>query len=137
MSKRSDVARRKIKALKGQLKKEQAQNKVLLTTGDFYKAYGLAILSLSNPETNEICLQLVSKFPNGIMLYECFRDLHHQESLWEPTLPQHSLTRLLENWKYYVSNQDDLPNDFLMSSFKQITRLTSEYKPTAIKPKVN
>lgn len=137
MSKRSDVARRKIKALKSQLKKQQEQNKVLLANGDFYTTYGLAILSLSNPETNEICLQLVSKVPNGVLLYECFRDLHHQESLWEPTLPQHSLIRLLENWKYYVSNQGDLPNDFLMSSFKQIVRLTSEYKPVAIKPKVN
>lgn len=137
MSKRSDVARRKIRGLKRELKKQQEQNKVLLANGDFYTTYGLAILSLSNPETNEICLQLVSKVPNGVLLYECFRDLHHQESLWEPTLPQHSLIRLLENWKYYVSNQGDLPNDFLMSSFKQIVRLTSEYKPVAIKPKVN
>jgi hypothetical protein len=137
MSKRSDIARRKIRGLKRELKRQQEQNKVLLANGDFYTTYGLAILSLSNPETNEICLQLASKVPNGVLLYECFRDLHHQESLWEPTLPQHSLTRLLENWKYYVSNQSDLPNDFLMSSFKQIARRTSEYKPTAIKPKVN
>ena len=131
MSKRSERKRSKIRRLKGQLKKQREQNKILLTNGDFYTAYGLAILSLSNPETNEVCLKLVSNIPNGVMLYECLRDLHYQEALWEPTLPQHSLTRLLENWKYYVSNQDDLPADFLMSSFKQITRRTSEYKVTS------
>lgn len=131
MSKRSERKRAKIKRLKGQLKKQREQNKMLLTNGDFYTAYGLAILSLANPETNEVCLKLVSNMPDGVMLYECLRDLHHQEALWEPTLPQHSLTRLLENWKYYVSNRDDLPADFLMSSFKQITRRTSEYKVTS------
>lgn len=120
MSKRIDAARRKIKSLRRQINPD----KILLSNGDFYTAYGLAILSLSNPETNETCLQLVQKIPNGVLLFECFKDLHHQESLWTPTLPPYSLQRLLENWKYYVSNQDELPSDFLVSSFKQITRLT-------------
>lgn len=137
MSKRSDAARRKIKALREQLKSKQNQDRLLLTDGDFYTAYGLAMLSLSNPETNETCLQLAQKIPNGVLLFECFKDLHHQESLWVPTLPPHSLRRLLENWKYYVSNQSELSDDFLVSSFKQITRRTSEYKPVAIKAKVN
>ena len=140
MSKRNDASRRKIRSLKGQLKVKNQQDKILLTNGDFYTAYGLAILSLSNPETNETCLQLARKIPDGVLLFECFKDLHHQEALWEPTLPPHSLQRLLENWKYYVSNKSELPSDFLISSFKQITRLTSRFPnyhgPVAIKAKV-
>lgn len=134
MSKR-EQQQAKIKSLRGQLKVKNQQDKILLTNGDFYTAYGLAILSLSNPETNKTCLQLAQKIPDGVLLFECFKDLHHQESLWEPTLPLHSLQRLLENWKYYVSNKSELPNDFLVSSFKQITRLTSRYPNFQVRPK--
>jgi len=116
MSKRGDRARARVQSLKRKIKKMQQE----LPEDDFHIIYGLAMLSLSVPESQSKCLELANRFVNGQLLFEILKDIHYQESLWVSTMPTHVFTRMVENWKHYKGNKELKP-DFIYQIFGMLT----------------
>jgi hypothetical protein len=116
MGKRGERFRAKVKSLKTRIKKMQQE----LPQDDFHIIYGLAMLSLSVPDSQKKCLELASRYPNGQLLFEILKDIHYQESLWVSTIPKHAFERMVENWKYYKNNSELKP-EFIYQIFGILT----------------